>query len=252
MKRKLAFLLAILMILPSFSEIGYALSFKDEETSKRQENFIDQKFSLREENFGQSLQARKLDEGKNLGEDRSATRNASAGDDEFTAIVEEAQGNDTIKRSNKAGNFTIVFPAMSLKTSKDSDKTYQISLANASIVKSINDKNIDEVAANDSIMSVEIRDRTTNLNVGTVKVVKENGKIVVKYIFDKNAAEVTYNTGRLSLDLTNDESYTLLPGSSGEVRVDFYGFNLSDPTYTVDKKSATVKVSKKMVISLEQ
>lgn len=250
MKRKLAFLLAILMILPSFSEIGYALSFKDEETSKRQENFIDQKFSLREENFGQSLQARKLDEGKNSGEDRSATRNAPAGDDEFTAIVEEAQGENIIKRSNKAGNFTIVFPAMSLKTSKDQGgKTYQISLANASIVKSINDKSIDEVAANDSIMSVEIRDRTTNSKVGTVQVVKENGNIVVKYIFDRNDAEVTYNTGRLSLDLetkeTNDESYTLLPGSSGEVKVDFYGFNLEGPTYTGDKKSATVNVSKK-------
>lgn len=254
MKRKLAFLLAILMILPSFSEIGYALSFKDEETNKRQENFIDQKFSLREENFGQSLQAQKLDdvdEVENLGEDRSATRNAPAGDDEFTAIVEEAQGENIIKRSNKVGNFTIVFPAMSLKTSKDLDKTYQISLANASIVKSINDKDIENLTANDSIMSVEIRDRTTNLNVGTVKVVKENGNIVVKYIFDKNAAEVTYNTGRLSLDLetkeTNDESYTLFPESSDKVKVsvDFYGFNLSDPTYTGDKKSATVKVSKK-------
>lgn len=249
MKRKLAFLLAILMILPSFSEIGYALSFKDEETSKRQENFIDQKFSLREENFGQSLQARKLDEGKNSREDRSATRSVPADDDEFTAIVEKAQGNNTINSSNKAGNFTIVFPAMSLKTSKDSDKTYQISLANASIVRSINDKDIEGFKDNVPIISVEIRDRTTNLNVGTVKVVKENGNIVVKYIFDKNAAEVTYNTGRLSLDLktkeTNEESYTLLPGSSGEVRVDFYGFNLSGPTYTVDKKSATVKVSKK-------
>lgn len=255
MKRKLAFLLAILMILPSFSEIGYALSFKDEETSKRQENFIDQKFSLREENFGQSLQARKLDEGKNLGEDRSATRSVPADDDEFTAIVEEAQGNNTINSSNKAGNFTIVFPAMSLKTSKDSDKTYQISIANASIVKSINDKDIEGFKDNVPIMSVEIRDRTTNLNVGTVKVVKENGNIVVKYIFDRNDAEVTYNTGRLSLDLktkeTNEESYTLLPGSSGEVRVDFYGFNLSEPTYTVDKKSATVKVSKKDGYKLE-
>lgn len=249
MKRKLAFLLAILMILPSFSEIGYALSFKDEETSKRQENFIDQKFSLREENFGQSLQARKLDEGKNSGEDRSATRSVPADDDEFTAIVEKAQGNNTINSSNKAGNFTIVFPAMSLKTSKDSDKTYQISLANASIVRSINDKDIEGFKDNVPIISVEIRDRTTNLNVGTVKVVKENGNIVVKYIFDKNAAEVTYNTGRLSLDLktkeTNEESYTLLPGSSGEVSVDFYGFNLSGPTYTDDKKSARVEVSKK-------
>lgn len=29
MKKKLIFLLAILMIIPSFTEIGYALSFKD-------------------------------------------------------------------------------------------------------------------------------------------------------------------------------------------------------------------------------
>lgn len=250
MKRKLAFLLAILMILPSFSEIGYALSFKDEKTDKRQENFIDQKFSLREENFGQSLQAQKLDEGENLGEDRSATRNAPETDDEFTAFVEEANGNNTINRSNKAGKFTIAFPAMSLKTSKEpKGKTYQISLADASIVRSINNKSIDKVTGNDPIMSLEIRDRTTNSSVGTVNVVKENGNIVVKYIFDTNAAEVTYTTGRLSLELetkgTNDESYTLLPESSNKVTVDFYGFNLSEPTCTGDKKSATVKVSKK-------
>lgn len=208
---------------------------------------------MREESFGQSLQAQKLDDGEvgeNLAEPRFATRNASATDDELTAFVEEAQGGNKINRSNKEGKFTIVFPAMSLKTSKDQDgKTYQKTLADASIVKSINSKNIENVTGNDPIMSLEIRDRTTNSKVGTVQVVKENGNIVVKYIFDKNEAEVTYTTGRFSLDLepkeTNDESYILLPGPSGEVTVNFYGFNLSEPTYTGDKKSATVKVSKK-------
>ena len=249
MKKKLIFLLAILMIIPSFTEIGYALSFKDEETSKSQENFIDQKFSLREESFGQSLQAQKLDDGaglENLRETSSAKMRKPASDEEFTAFVKEANGSNSIKSSNKTGKFTITFPAMSLKTSKESEKTYQITLADASIVNSIDDKII---ADNDQILSVEIRDRTTNSSVGTVKVVKENGKIIVKYIFNQNDAEVTYTTGSLSLDLetkeTNSDSYTLLPGSTSEVSVNFYGFELEDPTYTQDIKSATAKVSKK-------
>lgn len=246
MKRKLAFLLAILMILPSFSEIGYALSFKDEETNKRQENFIYQKFSLREENFGHSLQAQKLDdvdEVENLGEPRSATRNAPDLNKDFKAFVENYKG--TVNKADKNSVYKIVFPVMNLKTSSsESGITYGMVLAESAIVDTVNGKNI-----NENPITLKITESSKGEVVGEVTVKKDNNNIIAEYKFTKNEAEVTYTTAPLNLNLktkkTDKESYTLLPKSSGEVTINFYGFNLSGPTYTDDKKSARVEVSKK-------
>lgn len=239
MKRKLAFLLAILMILPSFSEIGYALSFKDEKTDKRQENFIDQKFSLREENFGQSLQAQKLDEGENLGEDRSATRNAPDLNKDFKAFVENYKGK--VNKADKNSVYKIVFPVMNLKTSSsESGITYGMVLAESAIVDTVNGKNI-----NENPITLKITESSKGEVVGEVTVKKDNNNIIAEYKFTKNEAEVTYTTAPLNLNLktkkSDKKSYTLLPGSSGEVTINFYGFELEGPSGSQNEKTVTVK-----------
>ena len=259
MKRKLALFLAILMLFLSLGEPIYALGLTEQGL---EEHEIQQEAVEREEGINTAmpmagelssdgiLEVTSQGAGENLYEAQSFMQPMGGGagnDNDLEAWVENSSGLIKVeyKSSKKADSYNIVFPVMDLKTSNDEVKEYKIKIADTAIVDNINGKQVEDSKA---FVTMNIVDVQKGTNVGKIKVVEDSGSIFAKYIFDKTDV-VTYTTSPLTLKLmtkeTDSTSYTLLPDSSNEVTINFYGFNIEGPTPSEDKKTATVKISEK-------
>lgn len=248
------------MLFLSLGESVYALSLEEQGLEKHE---IQQETIEREKNIGTAMPmvgelssdgVLEVQRQEAVGENPYVTQNvmrrgplrAGSGNG-FRASVVEITG-DSINRSAKNGTYSILFPKMDLQTSNTEHKTYTMTIADATIVNSVNNKS---VSGSNPLITMNIVDTKTGDNVGTVTVENDGTNIIAKYTFNQTNDGVVYSTSPLTLSLdtkeTNGESYTLLPemnGSKGYI-INFYGFNITNPAFSPDKKSATVTISKK-------
>lgn len=259
MKRTIALFLAILMLFLSLGEPIYALGLTEQGL---EEHEIQQEAVEREEGISTSmpmagelssdgvLEVTGQGAGINLYEAQSfmqPMRGGDGSDNGLTAWVEKSSSpiKGEYKSSKKADSYDIVFPVMNLKTSDTEPKVYTMKIADKAIVDNINGKQVEDSKAFVTMNIVDVQKGTI---VGKIEVVEEGGSVFAKYTFDKTDV-VTYTTSPLTLKLmtkeTNNTSYTLLPDSSNKVTINFFGFNIEGPNLSEDKKTATVKISKK-------
>lgn len=264
MKRTIALFLAILMLFLSLGEPIYALGLTEQglEEHERQQEAVEREEGIStampmagELSSDGVLEVTSQGAGVNLYEAQSFMQPMALGsgnDSGLKAWVEKSSGviPGEYKSSEKADSYNIVFPVMNLKTANDGPMEYKIKIADKAIVDNINGKQVKDVKDSEAFVTMKIVDVQKGTIVGKIEVVEEGGSIFAKYIFDKTDV-VTYTTSPLTLKLMtkeiSDESYTLLPtmNDGKGYKINFYGFNITGPTLSEDKKTADVTISKK-------